>query len=508
MCMLQAEHIAMKHVGECKTEIIPTESDLATKYEAIQSSISSISADNYNGMYNGAYSPDEALTILETGKKNLTELSQQYKSLPSEQKTDRQIAMKFSTLGKMGFASIDSQINMIEKQIANPPPEKTPERIHADAEKSFSVKLNAIKNVISRNQDSFENEQYAGMMPPERMRDSIFESQMKVFELYDDLKSNEGLISEQLYQEAQKEIPVLDESVQQMWKIINSHLGIPEVTSTTLRYTWQAPTVDSEKGYDVEEIADGIYWLIGSGYQTMFLTTGEGVIVIDAPQPIGEKYIDAINEVTDEPITHMIYSHHHQDHTGDAGRIFASDIQYISHKQTADILMQENDPNRPVPTITFDDDKYTLSVGNKTLELHFIGNYHSDGDLIITIPDSNVAMVVDLFRPDAAPYRAFAVTPDMGQYLKTHDVLVNDFDFDVLVSGHTGILATKDDIKQNKQFALDVMNNIRNAMILVGTDNAVEKCVEITTKQWTGKLGNLDEYMTEHCQAMKDYLES
>ena len=273
-----------------------------------------------------------------------------------------------------------------------------------------------------------------------------------------------------------------------------------------LRFSQDGPMIDSEKGYYVTEIADGVFWLIGSGYQTMFLTTGQGVIVIDAPQPIGEKYISAINEVTDEPITHMIYSHHHQDHTGAAGQIFPADIQYISHKQTADVLAQENDPNRPVPNITFDDNIYELSVGDKTLQLHHIGNYHSNGDLIITIPDSDIAMMVDFLRPGITPYRAFAVTPDMDQYLQTHDILINNFDFDVLVSGHTGILATKDHVKQNKQFALDVMNNVKQTMDMDGPDDAVEKCVEMTIEQWTGKLNNLDEFMTEHCQAMKDYL--
>ena len=265
-------------------------------------------------------------------------------------------------------------------------------------------------------------------------------------------------------------------------------------------------TVDSEKGYAVTEIANGIYWLVGSGYQTMFLTTGQGVIVIDAPQSIGEKYLSAINEVTDEPITHMIYSHHHKDHTGAAGQIFPANITYVSHKQTADILAQENDPDRPVPTLTFDDDMYELSVGDQTLELHFIGNYHSNGDLIIFSPDNKIAMAVDLMRPGITPYRAFAVTPDIDQYLNTHDILVNDFDFDVFVSGHTGILATKDHIKQNKEFALSVMDNVKDAIDMVGPDQAVEKCVETTTEQWTGNLNNLDEFMTEHCQAMKDYV--
>ncbi|MGH1522250.1 MAG: Kazal-type serine protease inhibitor domain-containing protein, partial [Nitrosopumilus sp.] len=81
------------------------------------------------------------------------------------------------------------------------------------------------------------------------------------------------------------------------------------VFPNAIKFTEKAPVIDEVKGYFVEEIADGIFWLVSNGYQVMFLTTGEGVIVIDAPQPIGEKYIQAIQEVTEEPITHMIYSH-------------------------------------------------------------------------------------------------------------------------------------------------------------------------------------------------------
>ncbi|MEK0360751.1 MAG: MBL fold metallo-hydrolase, partial [Nitrosopumilus sp.] len=90
-------------------------------------------------------------------------------------------------------------------------------------------------------------------------------------------------------------------------------------------YTINPPVIPPEKGYFVDEIADGLYWVVGDRYQVMFLTTGEGVIVVDAPQPLGEKYLQAIQEVTNEPITHMIYSHSHQDHTGAAGQIFPTD---------------------------------------------------------------------------------------------------------------------------------------------------------------------------------------
>lgn len=97
-----------------------------------------------------------------------------------------------------------------------------------------------------------------------------------------------------------------------------------------LVHTQQPIQIDQQKGYSILEITDDVYWLVSNGYQTMFLVTNEGVIVVDAPQPIGERYIQAIREVTDKPITYMIYSHHHPDHTGAAGSIFPSDIEYIA----------------------------------------------------------------------------------------------------------------------------------------------------------------------------------
>ena len=284
--------------------------------------------------------------------------------------------------------------------------------------------------------------------------------------------------------------------------------GAGGIFPEAMTYIKNAPIIDEQKGYFVGEIADGIYWLVSNGYQVMFLTTGQGVIVIDAPQPIGEKYIQAIQEVTDEPITHMVYSHSHADHTGAAGQIFPSGIEYIAHSDTADILISENDPNRPIPTTTFDE-SYTLSVGSQVLELSYIGEFHSQGDIVILAPRQNVAMAVDLFHPDAAPYKGFGVTVNMDEHIRAHDTLVNDFDFDVLISGHEKILGTKQHIKTDKEFVFSVMDNVRQAMNETeSTDEITAKCVDLTIDQWSERLGNLEQFMTENCQAMNDYVSS
>ncbi|MBT8251506.1 MAG: MBL fold metallo-hydrolase, partial [Nitrosopumilus sp.] len=120
---------------------------------------------------------------------------------------------------------------------------------------------------------------------------------------------------------------------------------------SAMYYTVTGPEIDPEKGYAVIEIGDGLYWLTDGIYQVMFLTTGEGVILVDAPMGMGTMIQQAISEVTLEKVTHFIYSHIHKDHVGSAS-LLPKDTVYISHSDTAEHLKMKNDPQRPVPTVT------------------------------------------------------------------------------------------------------------------------------------------------------------
>ena len=48
------------------------------------------------------------------------------------------------------------------------------------------------------------------------------------------------------------------------------------------------------KGYLVQQIKDGLYWLTDGAYQTMFMVTDKGVVAVDAPPTIGNNYLKAI----------------------------------------------------------------------------------------------------------------------------------------------------------------------------------------------------------------------
>jgi hypothetical protein len=51
-------------------------------------------------------------------------------------------------------------------------------------------------------------------------------------------------------------------------------------------------------GYFVGQIQGDLYWVTDSAYQAMFLTTKDGVVIVDAPDTIGHNLLRAIGEVT------------------------------------------------------------------------------------------------------------------------------------------------------------------------------------------------------------------
>src|SRR5580765_5159056 len=84
---------------------------------------------------------------------------------------------------------------------------------------------------------------------------------------------------------------------------IGKHLEVPESS--------KGPPIDPAKGYRLQDLGQGLYMVTDNGYQSMFMVYDEGVVVVDAPTSYAQYIPKAIAEVSDKPITHMIYSHSH-----------------------------------------------------------------------------------------------------------------------------------------------------------------------------------------------------
>ncbi len=311
------------------------------------------------------------------------------------------------------------------------------------------------------------------------------------------------------------------EPVEQV-KLFDSEMKTPSIhpekmtSSAALPETAKGPQIDFSKGYLVEEIKDGLYWVTDGAYNTIFLTTGEGVIVVDAPPSIGENYLNAIAEVTEEPITHVIYSHTHIDHIG-AASIFPDDAIIISHKDVALELEQRNDSNRPIPEVTFEDE-YLLEVGNQRLELKYDGPMHVPGNIFIYAPQQKVLMVVDIVFPGWTPFKDLAMAQDVPAFLAAHDKIL-EYDFDTYVGGHLTRLGTTEDVKIQQEYFQDIEENaaIANQQVSfmeigqevgfenpwlvfqIYADTITQQCTDATVPDWIDRLGGVDLFTYDHC---------
>lgn len=285
----------------------------------------------------------------------------------------------------------------------------------------------------------------------------------------------------------------------------------------------QGPAIDAAKGYRLQDLGSGLYMITDNAIQSMFLVYDRGVVVIDVPQTLVAYIPKAIAEVTNNPITHIVYSHSHADHIGGTKTLGGHPV-IIAQEETLRLLKRDADPNRPLPTVTFAD-KYTLHVGSQVLELSYHGNAHEPGNIFIYAPAQRVLMVIDIVFPGWMPWRRFAVAQDVWGYFAQVEE-IRKLDWDILVSGHVARTGTHADVDLQADFLKDVKQAATTALATTKLgeglnpadknnpwalfDNYIDRvagqCVNTLTPKWSNKLAAFDVYIWDQCYSMEQTL--
>ena len=202
--------------------------------------------------------------------------------------------------------------------------------------------------------------------------------------------------------------------------------------------------IDPKVGYAVKNVGGGVYVMSDNGWQSAFLVTEDGVIVLDAPSSYGKSIPAEIAKVTDKPIRMLIYSHAHKDHIGGSAAFKdVKDLQIVALDTVSDFLKEKQDPNRLIPNVTFSSAK-TISLGGQTIELTLHGYHSNQGDLFIYIPQAKFLMAIDCVTAGYAPFQGFDITTNFGEYMKVFDQLLA-YDFNTFVGSGAGQANTSRD---------------------------------------------------------------
>ena len=287
--------------------------------------------------------------------------------------------------------------------------------------------------------------------------------------------------------------------------------------------------VDQKKGYLVKELKPEVYLITDGGYQSLFVTTGKGVILLDAPSSYGSKIVQAVAEVTREPIVELVYSHSHLDHIAGAAEVIKQvpHLKILAEEGVAGFLREKHDPRRPLPTESFKD-QYRLQLGSATIGMKH-GHWHSnEGDLYIYLPAKKVLMAIDTLPPGYAQFMDFDLTADFHDYLGMFEQLLA-YDFDVLIGGHLGFPGSRNDVQVARDYTLDVYRTIKRihdgtdqmkvvaeAAANYGWDNKMalfrsvldpmfDQCAREIVSRWSDRLGSVDVYARSHCHTALIY---
>jgi glyoxylase-like metal-dependent hydrolase (beta-lactamase superfamily II) len=156
--------------------------------------------------------------------------------------------------------------------------------------------------------------------------------------------------------------------------------------------------------------------------QTIGIVIGaEGVVVIDTrtSHRRADELISDLRYLTRLPIAHVVNTHMHFDHTFGNARFRPSPIW--GHVRCASGMREGGEAARRriteqlpelaeeladveiVPPDQLLSDSALLDLGDRQLELRFLGRGHTDNDIVVLVPDAEVLFAGDLLENGAPP---------------------------------------------------------------------------------------------------------
>ncbi|MBI3403644.1 MAG: MBL fold metallo-hydrolase [Acidobacteria bacterium] len=209
-------------------------------------------------------------------------------------------------------------------------------------------------------------------------------------------------------------------------------LAAPQAATSAAPITGPPPAVVS-----AQEIAKGVWFLAGQSHHSVLVEFADHLTLIETPQHDTRALavIAKAKELRpDKPLTTVVNTHHHFDHSGGiraavsegltvitqkANAAFYQDAISRSHSIVLDALAKNPKPLK-IETV---DEEMVLKDGAMTVNLYRItGSPHADTLLMAYFPKERLLVEADVFSPGSAvnPY-----TANLLENIKRHDLKID-----------------------------------------------------------------------------------
>lgn len=193
----------------------------------------------------------------------------------------------------------------------------------------------------------------------------------------------------------------------------------------------------TEKTISFTEVGRDLWAFTAEGDPNSGVIIGDDSVMIveaQATPRLANKVIEKVREVTDKPITHLVLTHYHAVRVLGASAYAAPQIimsemargmvaergqeDWDSEFQRFPRLFEghESIPGLTWPTTTFND-RMTVFLGNRRVDLMHLGRAHTAGDIVVHLPDENVMFTGDIVEYHSACYCGDGYFSDWGATL-------------------------------------------------------------------------------------------
>jgi glyoxylase-like metal-dependent hydrolase (beta-lactamase superfamily II) len=153
--------------------------------------------------------------------------------------------------------------------------------------------------------------------------------------------------------------------------------------------------------------------LEGQGGNIAVSVGDDGVLIVDDQfAPLSEKILAAIAALSDHPVSFVINTHHHGDHSGGNANMAATGATIVAHQNARDRIRANFEapaqgepqpvPAGALPTVTFSED-VTFHFNGEEIRVHHVAPAHTDGDSFVHFVNANVIHTGDVFRTTSYP---------------------------------------------------------------------------------------------------------
>jgi len=245
-------------------------------------------------------------------------------------------------------------------------------------------------------------------------------------------------------------------------------------------------------------LGPGLFVFSGDGGNvTAVVDSGSTLLIDSGMDSRATELNDAVFKATMRPVTRLVNTHWHFDHTG--GNLFlgSSGVTIIAQENLKKQLSSVQDvpfiglhdghyPAEALPTVTYSS-SMMLRQGSQQLTLVNYGPAHTDGDTVVYLAPANIGVVGDIFSNHVYPIIDLASGGSIdGTILSVDRILAQTDEQTKIIPGH-GPVATRADLQDYRDMLVQIRQRIK---ALIAAGKTMDETVAATpTKDFDTKWG-------------------